>query len=256
MANGGRINFQVGFNVDKSGLNQLKSSLQELQKVKLGDFSGQREELRKIQETAKLVQQALTNAFNTKLGSLNVSAFNQQLQKANLTVKQIYSDFSQFGAQGQVAFSQLARSVLTTNLQLKQTNSLVSRMGTTMMNTIKWTFASSMVQQFTNGIRQAFQYVEALDASLTDIRIVTGDSTEQMRQFAQQANNAAQALGRSTMDYTKAALTFYQQGLDDQSVAARTQATLQAQNITGAGEQMADYLTAVWNGYKVANEQA
>jgi hypothetical protein len=37
------------------------------------------------------------------------------------------------------------------------------------------------------------------------------------------------------MDYTKAALTFYQQGLDDEAVQARTQATLQAQNITGAG---------------------
>jgi len=50
-----------------------------------------------------------------------------------------------------------------------------------------------------------------------------------------QANQAAQALGRSTMDYSKAALTFYQQGLGDEDVQARTQATLVAQNITGAG---------------------
>jgi len=39
-------------------------------------------------------------------------------------------------------------------------------------------------------------------------------------------------------------------------VQARTEATLKAQNITGAGEEMADYLTAVWNGYKVANQEA
>jgi hypothetical protein len=38
------------------------------------------------------------------------------------------------------------------------------------------------------------------------------------------------------MDYTKAALTFYQQGLDEQSVQARTQSVLTAQNITGAGD--------------------
>jgi hypothetical protein len=36
-----------------------------------------------------------------------------------------------------------------------------------------------------------------------------------MAQFAEQANKSAQALGRSTMDYSKAALTFYQQGLSD-----------------------------------------
>jgi hypothetical protein len=52
-----------------------------------------------------------------------------------------------------------------------------------------------------------------LDRSLTDIRVVTGDSAEQMAQFATQANNAAKDLGRSTLDYTKAALSFYQQGL-------------------------------------------
>jgi len=36
-----------------------------------------------------------------------------------------------------------------------------------------------------------------------------------MANFAAQANRAASELGRSTLDYTKAALTFYQQGLDD-----------------------------------------
>ena len=77
-----------------------------------------------------------------------------------------------------------------------------------------------------------------------------------MRQFAKEANNAAQSLGRSTMDYTKAALTFYQQGLNEEQVKTRTETVLKAQNITGAGQEMADYLTAVWNGYKVANEEA
>ena len=77
-----------------------------------------------------------------------------------------------------------------------------------------------------------------------------------MAQFAEQANRSAQALGRSTLDYTKASLTYYQQGLNDEDVQARTEATLKAQNITGAGSQMADYLTSVWNGYKVANEEA
>ena len=125
-----------------------------------------------------------------------------------------------------------------------------------MANTVKWGIASSIMNNFTNSVQQAFQYVKSLDSALTDIRIVTGDSTEQMANFADQANKAAQALGRSTMDYSKAALTFYQQGLSDQDVQVRTEATLKAQNITGAGEQMADYLTAVWNGYKVANEEA
>jgi len=56
-----------------------------------------------------------------------------------------------------------------------------------------------------------------------------------MARFAEQANKSAQALGRSTLDYTRSSLTFYQQGLDEESVQARTEATLKAQNITGTG---------------------
>lgn len=250
------INIGVKYNVDQSSVNAVKKSLQDLQNIKVKDFSGTKTQLDEIKQTARQVQAALDAAFNVNLNSLNVSTFNQQLRTAGLSVDQIYQKFSGAGAQGQVAFSKMASSVLTTNLQLKQTKSLMTSMGETMMNTVKWGIASSVMNNFTNSVRQAFQYAQSLDGALTDIRIVTGDSTEQMRQFAKQANSAAQNLGRSTMDYTKAALTFYQQGLSDEEVQTRTQTVLKAQNITGAGQEMADYLTAVWNGYKVANQEA
>jgi hypothetical protein len=43
-----------------------------------------------------------------------------------------------------------------------------------------------------------------------------------MAKFAVEANNAAGALGRQTKEYTKSALTFYQQGLSKEEVKART----------------------------------
>jgi len=73
-----------------------------------------------------------------------------------------------------------------------------------------------------------------------------------MDRFAESANRAAQNLGRQTKDYTNAALSFYQQGLSEDEVAARTETTLKAANITGAGvSDMANQLTAVWNGFKI-----
>ena len=254
--NNNRINFQVGYNVDQASVNAVKKSLQDLQNIKIKDFKGPRQDLEQIKRVAGQVQSALTKAFNVNLNSLNTQQFNASLKESKLSIDGIYNSFSKAGAQGQVAFSRMASEVLTTNMQLKQTNSLVSQMGETMANTVKWGIASSVMNNFTNSVRQAFDYVKALDSSLNDIRIVTKQSSEEMANFAIQANNSAQALGRSTMDYTKAALTFYQQGLDEASVQARTQSVLKAQNITGAGQEMADYLTAVWNGYKVANEEA
>ena len=262
MAN--QIRYQVGFNVNKNDLNQIKSSLQQLQKIKLDDImkinktdmNSARDALKSIQEDASKVESALNKAFNTKLNTLNIDKFNKQLSSSNLTIQKVYQSFSRAGTAGQSAFNNLSTQILNTNVQLRQSNKLLDSMAVSMANTIKWGITSSIFKNITGSIQQAYYYAKDLDRSLTDIRIVTGDSADQMQRFATTANNAAKELGRSTLDYTKASLTFYQQGLDDQQVAARTEATLKAQNITGIGTEMADYLTAVWNGFNVGAEEA
>ena len=255
--NGGNIKFGIDFEANQASLNKLKKSLQDLQKIKFNEsFNGNRQEFNEVKARITEIQNLMKTAFNPTLNTSNITAFKNELEKSGMSLKQIQSDFSRFGSTGDRAFNQLTTSVLTTNLKLKQTNSLIDSMGKTMVNTVKWGVASSVMNTFTQSVQGAFQYVQSLEKSLTNIRIVTGDSTERMAEFAVQANRSAQALGRSTLDYAKASLTYYQQGLNAEDVQARTEATLKAQNITGAGSQMADYLTSVWNGYKVANEEA
>ena len=260
MAQNSQVNVGIKFRSDtkevESSLNKLKKSFQDLQKIKPGNFKGSREELQRIQKQALQVERALNRAFNPTLKTTNISSFKAELENSGISIKQLSTDMASLGPAGVRAFGLMTTEILTTNLQLKETNSLINSMGKTMINTVKWGIASSIMNTFTQSVQGAFQYVQSLERSLTNIRIVTGDSTEKMAQFAEQANRSAQALGRSTLDYSKASLTFYQQGLNDQDVQARTEATLKAQNITGAGQQMADYLTSVWNGYKVANEEA
>lgn len=260
MAQNSQVNVGIKFRSDtkeiENSLNKLKKSLQDLQSVKPMNFKGTRDELEDLKKDLKEVEQALSIAFNPKLNTVNLNSFYQKLNESGISVNKLSQDMAKMGPQGNAAFNRLASQVLNTNLKLRQTHSLLDSMGKTMVNTVKWGIASSVMNTFTQSVQGAFQYVQSLEKSLTNIRIVTGDSTEKMAQFADQANKSAQALGRSTLDYTKASLTFYQQGLNDQDVQARTEATLKAQNITGAGQQMADYLTSVWNGYKVANEEA
>ena len=260
MAKNSQVNVGIKFKSDskevENSLSKLKKSLQDLQKIKPANFLGTEEELKKIQGEISQVEKALNKAFNPTLNTTNLNTFYNELSKSGIQINKLSKDMAQLGPQGSSAFNRMATEVLTTNLQLKQTHSLIDSMGKTMINTVKWGIASSIMNTFTQSVQGAFQYVQSLEKSLTNIRIVTGDSTEKMAQFAEQANRSAQALGRSTLDYTKASLTFYQQGLNEEDVQARTEATLKAQNITGAGSQMADYLTSVWNGYKVANEEA
>ena len=261
MPGNNQITFGVGFNVNESGLNKLKQSLQEIQKMTTKDFSiasglkGQQavQELNSIKASAAQVQTALAKAFNPTLGTTNITRFNQEMQKLN--VPQIAAQFNQLGVSGQTAFLNIAKQSLSLNAPLKQNVGWLTKMGETLANTVKWNIASSAINALTGSISNAFNYVKALDSSLTDIRIVTGQSREEMAAFADQANVAAQALGRQTKEYTNAALAYYQQGLSAQEVQDRTIATLKAQNITGAGTEMTDYLTAVWNGYKATNDE-
>lgn len=248
--NGGNIQFGVGFKTDASGLKQLEQSLLKLQTIKIGDFKGTKDELDQVKQTVQEVQLALGKSFNIDLGTVNVTKFNNQLAKTGKDISSVYRDMSKFGAQGKIAFNQLTTELLTTNFKLKQTKSIVDSIGQTFMNSVKWNIASSVINSFTGSIQQAFGYVKNLDTSLTNIRIVTGDSREQMAAFAVEANKAAAALGKTTRDYTDAALSFYQQGLNDEEVKVRTEASLKAQNIT-QGQASVDELTAVWNGYQV-----
>lgn len=265
--NGGQIKLGVGFDVDTSGLNKLKQSLSEIKKLtraevleinpELGDMKKAEAKLREIREDAVLVEKALEKAFNKDLGTLNIAKFNRTLKDSGKGLNDVYRSFASAGAAGQSAFRNITTQVLTTNMQLKQSHTLINKMAETMANTVKWGVASSVMNSFTGSIQKAYGYVKNLDSSLNDIRIVTGKSAEEMDIFAVKANKAAKALGQSTRNYTDASLIYYQQGLAEQDVQARAETTLKAANVTGqSGEAVSEQLTAVWNGYKVSAQEA
>lgn len=109
----------------------------------------------------------------------------------------------------------MALQLTSVNTQMRESHSLLDKMATTLGNTIKWNIASGAINGLTRSVEQAWGYVKSLDGSLNDIRIVTGKSSDEMAKFAVQANNAAKELGKTTTDYTNAALIYAQQGLND-----------------------------------------
>jgi TP901 family phage tail tape measure protein len=120
----------------------------------------------------------------------------------------------------------------------------------TLKNTAKWQLSSSLLQGFISGIRNAISFTKELDKSLNDIRIVTGYSAERMADFAVQANKAAKELSTTTKNYTDASLIFFQQGLSDEEVKARTDVTIKMARVTGeAASDVSSYMTAIWNNF-------
>lgn len=262
MAN--QVKIPVSFDINKADLTSLKMNLQQLKKLSLSDLmkinqtdrATATQTFTQIRTQAENVQQAIKAAFNAKLNTVNIETFNKSLKQAGSSVQKVYETFKKGGVAGQNAFRSLTSQVLTTNVQLKQTHTLLDNIATTLSNTIKWNIASSAVNTLTNSVQQAWGYVKSLDTSLNDIRIVTGKSADEMANFAIQANEAAKSLGKTTVDYTKAALIYAQQGLTDDEIATRAAITLKAANVTGqSADEVSEQLTSVWNGYKVTAEQ-
>ena len=265
MAN--NIRFNIGFDVDKKGLEEIKNELKSIQsttteeylKININqtDLNQVTKDLAEINYAASTVQNALDKAFNAKLDTFNIQTFNNYLKDADLTLDEVYSSFSKLGTQGQSAFRKLSQQILTTNTQLDKTSTVLDDLFQTLSNTVKWNVASTAVNALAGQVSQAFGYVKNLDSSLNDIRIVTGQSAEQMDEFARKANDAAIALGQQTTEYTNSSLIYYQQGLGDEEAQERARLTLMAANVTGQDAQdVSEQLTAVWNGYQVSAEEA
>ena len=249
-----QLNVNLAFTSDttkvKQDLEQLQNLLSRLtansaQKSPLGITN---EIKTAISDVSKL-EIALKRA-TTSTGSLNLGKFKQELNQAGLSAEKISTQLIALGPEGAKAFSQLTQSIMSAEIPLKQTSTLLSNFATTLKNTARWQISSSILHGFMGSIQGAYTYAQNLNKSLNNIRIVTGKSADEMADFAEEANNAAQALSATTTEYTNASLIYYQQGLDDDAVKERTDATVKMANVTReSAEEVSQQMTAIWNNF-------
>ena len=244
---------KVGYSVDDSGLKRVKQDLQTVQ-----DIANQFKILGKGDYTKQV--NALTDAFdksaNFSLNKFDSGKFVNEIKKGKVTVDQLRTSLNAMGGDGRSVFNHIAKDVLDTNIQLRQTPKFIQEFQRTFTNVFRYNLAGMIQNAFTGSFQQAIGFAKSLDSSLNDIRIVTGKSADEMARFSKEAASAAKSLGKSTTDYTNASLIYYQQGLDEKEVKARTETTLKAANVTGQStDEVSQELTAVWNGYKLVADQ-
>lgn len=247
------IQVTLGFNADtqqaKRNMEDLHRQLDKLTDVKSGNLSINKEIFEAV-TSAKELQQSLQQATNVGTGKLDLTALSKQLDASGKTIKDYAKDFHKLGPEGDKAFRDISSAVVQAEVPLKRTHKLLEKMATSLSNTIQWQISSAAVNAFTGAIQGAFDYAQDLNRSLNEIRIVTGQSTDQMAKFAKQANASAKALSTSTVRYTDAALIYYQQGLSDSEVKERTDTTIKMANVTGeSATEVSSYMTAIWNNF-------
>lgn len=258
MANGGQINYSINFNVNKQSLDSLTHTLDQIT-AKATQFTqtapDYAEPYREASVAAQELKNILTSSWNVQLGQLDLTKVKNNLENSYGSLQKFKTSLELIGPEGQRAFNQFTQAILSTQTPIKQTSKMVEQMATTFKNTIRYGIASSVWNNFNNQLGKAYNYIKNLDQSLNDIRIVSGQSADQMERFAIQANKAAQAMGATTLDYTKAALIYYQQGLSDTEVSARTDVTVKMANVLGTtASEISSYMTAIWNNFAKGSE--
>ena len=254
-----QLNVSLAFTADtsqvKMQLKDLQQSLSQLMNIQSGTGKlGLTEELLKAKSAVGDLQIALQSA-TTSTGTLDLSKFNSALQKSGLKVDTLRHQLEKLGPEGSNAFLKLSQSVISAEAPLKRTSALLDNFAVSLKNTVRWQISSSVLHSFMGTVQSAYGYVQDLNKSLNSIRIVTGQSAEEMARFAEQANKAAQRLSTTTTAYTDAALIFYQQGLDDKAVKERTETVLKMSNVTGeTASEVSSYMTAIWNNFDNGTE--
>lgn len=252
-----KLNVTLSLTADTSQAKaQVKLLQNELKKLsetgggKSGTMLGLTKEVNDAIGKVNELRAVLNKATDATTGKIDLSRFNQALAKSGTSLKQYRDSLLALGPQGQKAFTQLATSIANADAKILKAHSAVKSMMTTLVNTVRWQVAASAIHTFTGSIQAALGYVQDLDQSLNRIRIVSGQSAQQMADFAAQANKAAQALSTTTTAYTDAALIFFQMGLSGEEVTKRTETVIKMAQVTGdAVEEVSSYMTAVWNNF-------
>lgn len=250
-----RIDYVIGFNADTSklsnALKQLEGQLNNIASGKTKFISdATTKDITNAKNAALELNAYLNKAINVDTGKLDLSRLADSIQRSEGGLQGYLNKLSSIGPEGAKAFFSLANAISEAEMPLKRSSELMDKLWITMKNTIRWQVTSGLLTGLTSGISDAVRYAQDLNKSLNNIRIVTGKSTAEMAQFAKQANRAAKELNTTTTKYTNASLIYYQQGLDDKQVKARTDVTAKFANVSRENlTTSSEYLTAIWNNF-------
>lgn len=254
-----QLNVDMRFRADTSdaerSIQRLQNSLSQISSAPIS--KGISKEIDLAVSSAKSLERHLSAAINQETGQLDLSKFNLSLSQSNQNLRTLTSGLLRAGIQGEKAFMSLKSSIVSANTALIKGKSLLGDFTTTLANTVRWQFSSSILHSFMSTFQSAYRYAQDLNKSLTGIQIVSGQSATQMAEFADSANKAAKSLSTTTTAYTDAALIFYQQGLKGQEVLDRTDITMKMSNVTGdSADEVSSYMTAIWNNFNKAGDES
>ena len=250
------VEYNIKTTLDSSGIAKLQSQLTQLSaKINTTKNTSLLGDPKRALNDIELVSKALQKSFNPKLGMFSNGTFFKELKASGRSLNDIYSSFSRVGVEGQNAFRNMYGQIAKIDTGMKSISKTSDKIMNTIGNTFRWGMIASVFSQIMNAAHQSVQYVQELDKSLTNIMMVSGETRNNMNEYARTANKVAQQLSATTVAMTNATQVFVQQGYN----LPKSQKLAEYSTILGNISQQdtataSDEITAYMNAYKIPLE--
>lgn len=254
MANNDQMNltFYFDYKSNEAGLKEVMSSLDKLEiraeeAMRLNPQGLNSDDLERNIERYRLMVERMRDAINN-VWDVDKKGFN--LDDIWEYDPSLATAFEKGLGGVSTNIRQVDRDIETSGVTIGNYTERLDNFKTSLVNAFRYNVVNNFIDLLMGQIQGLASYIRELDTALNDIRIVTGKTADEMLDWSEKSIAAAENLGRSATEYAQAALIYYQQGLPDDQITDRTNATLKLANVSKQSvEEVANQLTAIWNNF-------
>ena len=165
-------------------------------------------------------------------------------------VNQLRYDMQRFGETSRDAFRRSQDAISDTTAKTSALGLAMRTLGQFFMIGSPIFLANRMFRDMTSTLND-------MNKALTDIRVVTGMTSEETENLGVQYNNLAKQLGATTQDVLKGSVEWFRQGKTIEETQELLKASITMAKLAGiSSSESTQYLTSVLNGYQMSAEKA
>ena len=136
-------------------------------------------------------------------------------------------------------------------------SSFASKLKSTLSYIIPFSTLTGTIYTTINQIRNGIEHLNAMNKSMTNIKMITGLSTEEVTNFNSELGEMANRLYTTKKDLIAGSEEFLRAGHNIQETKSLLEATSIGSAVSGqSSQEMAEQLIAISNGFKMATEDA
>lgn len=191
---------------------------------------------------------------------VKMGAASPEIESAVRSLNMLNDSLGNSSIMGKKAVAQqqaFAEKVKKSREQVDPFQKALQKLGKSFQAIALFSIAQFGFRGLTGTLLDAVEYTKQLDKAMTDIRIVTGATSGELKQFTNEYNEMGQKMGRSTTEIAESFGVFYRQGREGVEAQKMVESTIVGAAVSGESlTEVADKLTSVINGFQLGSEEA